>query len=136
METIAKVDAEYISEKFYVFYDKVWEVVREMKKLQDEVEELSSHYSKEEISLNHYCIARHDRKIIVANFYSSRSNNKEIQFPLYYLYDENWQEDYRNKLVMEKENVVKSREAYSKQRDLDEIARLKKLYPDVFRVNP
>lgn len=130
MKTIIKADAEYISKRFYDFYDKVWEVIKEMTQIKNDVEKFQG---KEEVSLNHYCIARHDKNVIVANFYSSRTNHKEIQFPLNYLYEKSWQAEYRNKLIKEKEKDVQSIEKYNKERDLNEIKRLKKLYPDQFK---
>lgn len=127
MKKLTKVDAEYISKRFYDFYDKVWEVVKEMTNIKDKIEKLAT----EEVSLNHYCIARHNKNIIVANFYAHRCN-EEVQFPLHYLYDKDWQSKYRDELIKEKERIRKSREDYKTNRDLDEIKRLKEIYPEKF----
>lgn len=127
MKKLTKVDAEFISKRFYDFYDKVWEVLREMTKIKDEIESLDN----EAVSLNHCWIARHDKNIIVANFFVHRCN-EEVQFPLHYLYDKDWQSEYRNELIKEKEKIIQSIENYNKNRDLDEIKRLKKLYPKQF----
>lgn len=129
MKTITKADTEYISKRFYDFHDKVWEIIKEMTRIKNEEEKDTSN---QETSLNHYCIARHDKNIIVANFYSARRGNKDIQFPLHYLHDENWQTEFRNKLIKEKEKDIQSRENYKKEQDLIEIKRLKKLYPNQF----
>jgi hypothetical protein len=75
-------------------------------------------------------IVLHDRNIIVAYFHARYGNN-EVQFPLHYLYTD-WKEEYKNKLVKEKEDTEKSRENFRKQRDLDDIKRLKKLHPEKF----
>ncbi len=111
MKTISKKEAEYISDKFYDFHDKVWEILKEVIRIKSDI---SGDTSKQEISLNYYCIARHDKNIIVANFFSSRYGNMDIHFPLHYLYDKNWQKEYRNKLISEEEKTNELKRIYKK----------------------
>jgi len=101
-----------------------------MTEIKNEVEGLPN----EEVSLNHYCIARHDKNIVVANFHvHGRNMEKEVQFPLHYLYDKNWQSEYKDDLIKEKSKAMQLKESYNKNKDLDEIKRLKKLYPHQFK---
>jgi len=115
-----------MAERFYDFHDKIWEIVKQIIKTQNGGNE---HY---QISLNYYCVARHDENIIVANYYDSHGYSKDIQFPLSYLYDENWQDDYKNKLLEEKQRIAQSIKQQTQERDLKEIKRLKELYPEEF----
>lgn len=120
-----------MSEKFYDFHDGVWDVVRKMLSIQNDVEEKGR--GGEEISLNHFCIARHDKNIVVAFYYSNRrGHNQELQFPLSYMTNPGWEDEYRSKLVAERDNAEKAQEAYKKERDMSDIARLKQLYPEYF----
>lgn len=125
-KTISKQDAKQMAERFYDFYDKVWLIVKEMLKMRN------LKHTNEEISLVSYHITRHDKNIIEANYYSSFTSSYNIQFPLSYLYDENWQDDYKNKLLEEKQRIAQSIKQQTQERDLKEIKRLKELYPEEF----
>ena len=130
MKPITKTDAEFLSDRFYDFHDKVWVVVKQMIRIQNEVEGASK---DEDLSLNYYCIARHNKNIVVASYHNAQNHEAKIQFPLTYLYDDNWGEKYKDELVKETEEVTSMREKYQKERDLNEIKRLKKLYPQLFK---
>jgi archaellum component FlaC len=58
MEKLTKKDVEYMSERFYDFYDEIWRIIKEMKGIENEVNGTSE--SVNEISLNDYCIARQE----------------------------------------------------------------------------
>lgn len=130
MKTLTKSDAEYISKRFYDFHDAVWQIIKEMIEIKNFIDNISER--KGNTHLNYYCFARHDKNIIIANLYSSFTSDTEIRFPLHYLHDDNWQEEYRAKLIAEKRETKQSIENYNKERDLNEIKRLKKLYPNEF----